>query len=75
MRAWTTQKSLGRPYSQIVGLTGLEAYALDMAVIRWGTAFDAALQDAVADAKNKNQAASKAQTVVRRWVPSSRQYR
>jgi hypothetical protein len=68
-------QTLGRPYSQIVGLTGIEAYAIDAAVVRWGTAFDAAVKGAAAGAKNQNEAETKAQTVIRRWVPSTRKYR
>jgi len=74
LRAWTMSRTLRRPYSQIVGLTGIEAYALDAAVVRWGTAFQAAIEEAGHDAKNKNQAAQKVDQVVRRWVPSSRRY-
>lgn len=68
-------KSLRQPYSQIVGLTGIEAYCLDAAVIRWGSAFDAAIADATSEAKNKQQAQQKAEQVLRRWVPSTRRYR
>lgn len=68
-------KSTGQPYSTIVGLQGLEAYALDTAVVRWGTAFQAAIEAATTDAKNRNEAESKANGVVRRWVPSQRRYR
>ena len=68
-------KSLNRPYAEIVGMTGLEAYAINAAVVRWGTAFDAALAEAADGAKNRQQAEQKTQTVIRRWVPSTRKYR
>jgi hypothetical protein len=68
-------KALRLPYSKIIGLTGLPAYALDAAVVRWGTAFDAAISEATRDAKNAKQAESQAMTVMRRWIPSTRQYR
>lgn len=68
-------RAVNRPYSEIVGLQGLEAYALDSAVVRWGTAFEAALQEAGADAKTSAEAERRAQTVVRRWIPSTRKYR
>lgn len=64
-----------RPYSEIVGLTGLPAYSLDAAVVRWGTAFDAAVHAGSAGAKNTNEAQRKADQVIRRWIPSTRQYR
>lgn len=68
-------QKLGSPYSQIVGLTGLEAYALDMAVVRWGTAFQAAFDGATANAKNAGEAERKADQVIRKWIPSTRKYR
>lgn len=68
-------KALNRPYSEVIGLQGLEAYALDAAVVRWGTAFQAAIEAATADAKNRGEAERKADQVVRRWVPSTRRYR
>lgn len=68
-------KALSKPYSEIVGLQGLEAYALDAAVVRWGTAFQAALEAATANAKNQGEAERKADQVVRRWIPSTRRYR
>jgi hypothetical protein len=68
-------KALGRPYSQIVGLDGIEGYALDAAVVRWGTAFQAAIEGAGADAKTRAEAERKTQTTIRRWLPSQRVYR
>jgi hypothetical protein len=68
-------KALGRPYSELIGLQGLEGYALDAAVVRWGTAFQAAVESAGADAKTKAEAERKVSTVVRRWLPSQRRYR
>lgn len=68
-------QTMKRPYSQIVGLDGIEAYALDAAVVRWGTAFDAAIQAGTAGAKNQAESERKAETIIRRWVPSSRKYR
>lgn len=68
-------KTLAQPYSRTVGLDGLEAYALDAAVIRWGTAFQAALEQSTQGAKNQNEANSKADSVIRRWIPSTRRYR
>jgi len=68
-------QALNRPYSEVVGLQGIEAYALDAAVVRWGTAFNAALQEAGSEAKTPAEAERRAQTVVRRWIPSTRKYR
>lgn len=75
LRAWTMSQTMGRPYSQIVGLDGIEAYALDAAVVRWGTAFDNAVRSAANGAKNQQEAERKAETAIRRWIPSSRRYR
>lgn len=68
-------KALNRPYSQIVGMTGLEAYAIDAAIVRWGTAFTAAIESAGREAKTQAEADRKTQTVIRKWLPSTRQYR
>lgn len=68
-------KAVGKPYAEIVGLEGLEAYALNAAVVRWGSAFDAAIKSATVNAKNQQQAENKAASVLRRWVPSTRKYR
>jgi predicted RNase H-like HicB family nuclease len=56
-------------------MSGLEAYALDAAVTRWGMAFDAAIKNAGADAKTRAEAERKVQTVIRKWIPSTREYR
>lgn len=68
-------KALGRPYSEIVGLQGLEGYAVNAAVVRWGTAFQAAIEQAGSDSKSQGEADRKVQNMVRRWLPSQRQYR
>lgn len=75
LRAWQLCQSIGKPYSDIVGLSGLEGYCLDMAVNRWGTAFQLAINQAVDGAKNSAEAERKADGVLRRWVKSIRQYR
>lgn len=64
-----------RPYSDLVGLSGLEAYAVDAAVLRWGTAFQSALDASGQGAKTPEQAQARAEQVLRRWVPSTRRYR
>lgn len=51
-----------------------EAYALDSAVVRWGTAFEAALSDATRGAKTDQGAEAARQRVLRRWLPSERRY-
>jgi hypothetical protein len=68
-------KATGERYSQILGLDGLEAYALDAAVVRWGSAFSAAIEEATAEAKTRGEAERRASQTIRRWVPSTRQYR
>lgn len=68
-------RAVRRPYSEIVGLQGLQAYALDSAVVRWGSAFESALKEAGANSKTQAEAERKAASVVRRWLPSARRYR
>lgn len=51
-----------------------EAYAFDSAVVRWGTAFEAALADASHGAKNDQAAEAARERVLRRWLPSERRY-
>lgn len=51
------------------------AYAVDSAVVLWGTAFDAAVEEAVRDAKTTASAEAKQRQVVRRWIPSIRRHR
>lgn len=62
--------------SSIYGLEdgSLEAYAFDSAVVLWGSAFNAAIQDAVHGAKNEQAAEAARQRVLRRWLPSQRRY-
>jgi hypothetical protein len=54
--------------STVYGLSGVRAYWFDNAVVKWGTAFDNALQEATHDAKNAQQAQRKQNTVLRRWL-------
>jgi hypothetical protein len=68
-------KSLGKAPSELYGLTGIEAYALNSAVVLWGTAFDAAVTRATSSAKTSEAAEAAAQKVLRRWIPSQRRYR
>jgi hypothetical protein len=75
MRAWTMSKATGKTYAEIIGLEGLEAYALNAAVVRWGTAFQTAIDQATGGAKNSGEAERKADQVIRRWIPSTRRYR
>ena len=62
--------------SAVYGLEpgSLEAYALDSAVVRWGTAFQAALSEATQEAKTEKAIATARQRVIRRWLPSERRY-
>jgi hypothetical protein len=71
---WTMSKQMSTRPSAILGLDGLEAYALDSAVVRWGTAFDAAIEEAGRDAKDASKADLAIQRVIRRWIPSERRY-
>lgn len=50
------------------GFTGTRAYYFDSAVVRWGTAFDNALQAASQGAKDDKQAARRQHAVLRRWL-------
>jgi hypothetical protein len=76
MGAWSMSRAMHCRPSAVYGLApgSLEAYAFDSAVVRWGTAFEAALQDAVQGAKTDQAAAAARQRVLRRWLPSERRY-
>jgi hypothetical protein len=68
-------KALRCKPSAVIGLRNdFIAYAFDSAVVRWGTAFDSAVSNAVAEAKTREKAEQAAQRVVRRWIPESRKY-
>ena len=62
--------------SEVYGLESgsFEAYAFDSAVVRWGTALEAALSDAANGAKDSQAAEAARQRVLRRWLPSERRY-
>jgi hypothetical protein len=69
-------KAMKTPPSAIIGIKDdFIAYAFNSAVVLWGSSFDAAVEEAVHGAKSKEQAESKQRQVVRRWIPSTRQYR
>jgi hypothetical protein len=69
-------KAMKVPPASVIGIKDeFTAYALNSAVILWGSAFDAAVQEAVQGAKSQEQADGKQRQVVRRWIPSTRQYR
>lgn len=74
MSAWTTMKATGTPTSQALGLTGILGYAVDRAVVHWGTAFESAVQAAGRGAKTEQAADKAVAREVRRWLPSQRQY-
>ena len=62
--------------SEVYGLESgsFEAYAFDSAVVRWGTAFQAALSEAGQGKKSEQAAEAARQTTLRRWLPSQRRY-
>lgn len=62
--------------SAVYGLEegSFEAYAFDSAVIRWGSAFNAAVSEASQGAKDANAAEAARGRVLRRWLPSERRY-
>lgn len=62
--------------SHLFGYEGVRAYYFDAAVVRWGTEFQAAIEEAGAKAKT-SQAAERAQgAVLRRWLgPAPGMYR
>jgi hypothetical protein len=68
-------KSMSCRPSQVLQIEdAFVAYAVDSAVIRWGTAFEAALTEAGADANNPQEAERRQDRTMRRWVPSTRRY-
>jgi hypothetical protein len=69
-------KAMKIPPAEVIGIADpLTAYALNSAVVLWGTSFDAAVEEAVRGANSQQQAEAKQRQVVRRWIPSQRQYR
>lgn len=73
---WAMSKAMRIPPAEVIGVRDpLVAYALNSAVVLWGTAFDAAVSEAVNGARSQEQADAKQRQVVRRWIPSTRQYR
>jgi hypothetical protein len=74
MNAWSMMKATGRSTSQTLGLEGLLAYAVDQAVVHWGTSFEAAMQAATQGAKKPADAEKAAAREVRKWLPSQRRY-
>lgn len=68
-------KSLQIAPSKQLGITDpFVAYCLDAAVTRWGTSFDAAVSDAVSEAKTQEAAQRAQDRIVRRWIPAERRY-
>lgn len=61
--------------SELYHLDGLEAYAFDSAIARWGMSFEAALQSAVNDAKDQKAAETAHRRVMRAWLPETRKFR
>jgi len=69
-------KSMKVPPAEVIGIRDpFTAYAFNAAVVLWGNSFDAAVAEAVHGAKSQEQADAKQRQVVRRWIPSTRQYR
>ena len=60
--------------SEVYGFTDLEAYAFDSAVTKWGLSFEAAVEEAVASAKDDRSRERARDRVIRRWLPSTRKY-
>lgn len=69
-------KALKAPPSEVYGIEpgSLEAYAMNGAVVLWGTAFDAAIRYAANDAKTQVAAEAAVGRVTRRWIPETRRY-
>lgn len=62
--------------STVYGLAGVRAWSFDNAVVRWGTAFEAAMQEATQNAKDAAQARRKQHSVLTRWLgPQPGMYR
>ena len=68
-------KSLRCKPSVVVGIKNeFVAYAFDAAVTRWGTSFDAAVEEAGRSAKTTAEGERAVARVLRRWIPSQRKY-
>lgn len=74
MDAWVTMKATGTRPSQMMGLDGLVAYAVDKAVVYWGTSFENAMEEARSSAKSTQAAEKAVGRTLRRWLPSQRAY-
>lgn len=69
-------KTMKKSPAEVIGIRDeFIAYAFNSAVILWGSSFDAAVEEAVREAKSQQQADAKQRQVVRRWIPSQRKYR
>lgn len=74
MSAYTTMQATHTRPSELFGITGLVAYCVDRAVVHFGTSFEAAVHDATSGAKTPQAAEKARDRVIRRWLPSARQY-
>ncbi len=74
MQAYTMMQATHTRPSVLMGLQGIVAYAVDSAVVHFGTSYEAAVQAATAGAKTPEAAEKAAARVTRRWLPSARQY-
>ncbi len=74
MSAWVTMKATSTRPSEMMGLEGVVAYAVDRAVVHWGSSFEGALDRAARGAKDAKAAEKAQDRVIRQWLPSQRQY-
>ncbi len=74
MQAYTMMKATHTRPSTLMGIYGLVAYAVDRAVVHFGTSYEAAIHEATAGAKTREAAEKAAARVTRRWLPSAREY-
>lgn len=74
LNAWQLSRAWKCRPSAVYGIEAgsFEAYAFDSAVTRWGLAFEGALSSAGGGSAKDPEAAQR--TVIRRWLPSQRQY-
>ena len=75
MQAWQQSRAYRVRPSELLHIASpFTAYAVDQCVVMWGTAFEAALHDAM-EGKDKARDREAAQgRVVRRWIPSTARY-
>jgi hypothetical protein len=72
LNAWRMSKAMGQRPSAVYQIEerygSYAAYCFDAAVVAWGTAFDAAVENSSSEAKSKDAARLAQHRVIRSWL-------